>query len=360
MVNLMLLFGGKSGEFEVSLRSAYAIYKNLNKSKYNIIPVGISREGVWFFQKDLEMGDESLVLNEDQQTIVSLVPGKGFFVSGQDLSIDFVFTALHGTFCEDGTLQGLLDMAGLPYSGAGVGGSYLGIDKEIAKILCQTAGVRVVPYITLHKSEFTEASFNFNQWFKLNRKDLTFPVFVKPTRTGSSVGIYKIEDSAKLENAVKEAFKFDTKLLIESGLNVREIECAVIGNGEVEIFPPGEIIPSSDFYSYDAKYSAASDAFSRIPAQLPKELYDEIPVLIPRIYRSLELTGYARIDLFLETSTNLFYFNEVNTLPGMTSISMFPKMCESSGLNFGAMLDKIIVLGFEELKDKEELTYNLK
>lgn len=360
MINLMLLYGGKSGEFEVSLRSAYAIYKNLDKEKYNIIPVGISRTGVWFSQPDLQMGSEALILNEDSKYIVSLVPGKGFFVNGDDLLIDFVFTALHGTFCEDGTLQGLLDMAGLPYSGAGVGGSYLGIDKEIAKILCQTAGVRVVPYATIHKSDFNLSSFDFSQWFEKNGKELTYPLFVKPTRTGSSVGIYKVEEFKDLENAVKKAFRFDTKLLLESGLNVREIECAAIGNRVVEVFPPGEIVPSSDFYTYDAKYSSGSDAFSRIPAEIPTELYDEIPVLIRKIYKSLELTGYARIDLFLESETNLLYFNEVNTLPGMTSISMFPKMCESSGLNFEEMLDKIIQLGFDELEEKEQLIYTCK
>jgi D-alanine-D-alanine ligase len=272
--------------------------------------------------------------------------------SGNRSEVDVVFPVVHGTFCEDGTLQGLLDLAGVPYVGAGVAGSAIGMDKDIAKRLLRDAGIPVTPWITVHKAEW---DIKGNDIRDKAIKLMGLPLFVKPANAGSSVGVKKAPDAGSLEEAADYAFRFDTKILIEQAVDCREIECAVLGDHEPEASVPGEVIPGHEFYSYEAKYIDPNGAALKIPAQIDSALAEKIRRTAIDGYRALCCGGMARVDFFLEKNTGNIYLNEINTLPGFTTISMYPKLWEASGIPYADLLDRLIDLAFKRADEKKSI-----
>lgn len=323
MVKVGLIFGGKSSEHEISIISARAVFKNF-PGDYEPIPIFITREGKWRLVKSMD--DLS---GED----VSFLPWEGKSVLK---GVDIYFPLLHGPYGEDGTIQGLLELAGVPYVGSGVIGSALGMDKVYMKMAFQREGLPVVPYIVLRKWD------NIN--LAMIRERFNLPVFVKPSNLGSSVGISKVKSWEQLEVAIEEAFKHDYKILIEQGVSAREIECSVLGNENPEASLPGEVIPYREFYDYKDKYVEGKTEF-RIPAKLPEGIENMIREYAVRAFQAIEAWGFARVDFFLVGEE--VYVNEINTIPGFTEISMFPKLWEVTGINFTELIKKLIELGFE-------------
>ncbi|HET9783957.1 MAG TPA: D-alanine--D-alanine ligase family protein [Terriglobales bacterium] len=308
-----VIFGGRSGEHEVSLVSGKAVMAHLDRGKYQVTPILISREGAW---------------TPDWTALRGL---------------DVVFPVLHGPYGEDGTIQGMLEMLGLPYVGAGVLGSAAAMDKEVAKRLFLASGLPVGPYVTVDATEWSAAPRKATARIE---KALRYPIFVKPANMGSSVGISKVRGRAGLAAALREAFRFDDKLVIEQGIEAREIECAVLGNRDPQAAAPGEVIPGREFYDYAAKYA---DAGSRtlVPAPIPARTARAVRELAVRAYQACGCEGLARVDFFLARRTGKLYLNEINTMPGFTSISMYPMMWAASGVPFPALLDRLIGLALE-------------
>jgi len=340
MTRVCLLFGGKSGEHEVSCRSAASVARHLDPARYELLLVGIDRDGVWHRQERGSFvrepyGERLEILPAGEPTVV--VPGRGLAVGNSALPVDVVFPVLHGTFGEDGTVQGLLELADLPYVASGVLGSSLAMDKEKTKQVWREAGLPVVDFVVLRDSSSVSLR-------RVSRR-FRFPVFVKPACAGSSVGITRVPSATALEDAVREAFRYDTKVIVEPAVNAREIECAVLGDQEPEAFPPGEIIPAHEFYSYEAKYVDPEGARLEIPAALPARVETQVRALAVQAFIQVEASGMARVDFFLEHRTNRLYLNEINTIPGFTNISMYPKLCEAAGTPYPALLDRLIELG---------------
>ncbi len=356
---IALLYGGRSGEHEVSLRSAAAVYKHLDKNKYYIHLIGINREGLWFLQNPPGNPGEELSIEEESRQLISIVPGKGLNSHQGPIAVDVVLPILHGSFGEDGTLQGLLEMAGLPYAGAGTGGSYLSMDKETAKIIWQHHNLPVVPWLSLKKEESLSGDFSWEDLKEEVQRNLGFPVFIKPSRCGSSVGVSRVEAPDSLQEALESAFRYDTKVIMEAAVNARELECAVLGNFHPKAFPPGELKTGHDFYDYNAKYVDPQGAALMIPAEIEAPLAKEIQTLAPRAFSTLGCRGMARVDFFLDKDTKELFLNEINTIPGFTSISMFPLMCHAGGLPFTELLDEIIVLALESHKERNSLSFNI-
>jgi D-alanine-D-alanine ligase len=315
--------GGRSGEHEVSLRSAEAIMEALDPARYEVLRYVISREGKW---------SPRPILPEP----------------GANPGIDVVFPAVHGTFGEDGTLQGLLELADLPYVGASVLASAVAMDKEVMKRLARERGLPVVDYVVLRGHELTQVESICS--------GLEFPVFVKPANLGSSVGISRARNCAELKSAVELAASFDRKVIVERGIIGREFECAVLGNEDPEASLPCEILPSREFYDYDDKY-VLGEAKTVIPANLPPERTAELRRLAVECYRAVECEGMARVDFLLEEATGRLYINEINTIPGFTSISMYPKMWEYSELPMPRLVDRLIELALERHRAKKRLRY---
>ena len=354
---VIVLYGGKSAEHEISCRSAAFVFSHLNRDLYDVIPVAISKQGQWIPQQADLLLDQlkkakgsidieptkahlpSLPTNPDTQKAFLTLTGSHEFTDDC-----VVFPVLHGTFGEDGTLQGMLDLAEIAYVGSDTLGSSVGMDKVVAKKLVQAAGVKVVPWVDVRADRFeTDAT---NVLAEAVAK-LGYPMFVKPASLGSSVGISKVETVDALEAGCREAFRFDEKILIEKGLDVREIECAVLGAYEPEVSVPGEVAATGEFYSYDAKYVDPNGAEMQIPANLSVDLSNKARELSKTIFQSLELYGMARVDLFLEKESNEYYFNEVNTIPGLTSISQFPLLWTATGMPPEALLNRLIDLAKE-------------
>ncbi len=369
---IAVVYGGRSGEHEVSLVSAASVARNLDSAKYDLLLIGIAKDGRWYLQDDAETarcraGAPSLALAENGSRRVAVVPGGGaggglLLLSPEGtrpLPADAVFPVLHGTFGEDGTIQGLFEMAGLAYVGAGVLGSAVGMDKEKAKALWQHAGIPVVPYVAVKKSEWAQKEKRLAAVEKAER-DFRYPVFVKPACAGSSVGAGKADDRAALEKAAAAAYEWDDKLLIEPFVPAREIECSVTGNEKPEAYTPGEIAPTHEFYDYEAKYVDPNGAALLIPAELDENGLRTVRELAVRAYRVAELTGLARVDFFVRKDNGEILLNEVNTMPGFTTISMFPKMCEASGLAYAPLLDKLIELAFDRQKKRDARDYSRK
>jgi D-alanine-D-alanine ligase len=342
-----LIFGGRSAEHEVSLKSAAAVYRNLAPEKYDVLCIHIDKTGFW------RMVDSPLRL--------SIKPGLGkprsflpWGNAGLDraLSADIYFPVLHGPYGEDGTIQGLLEMADVPYVGAGVLGSSVGMDKAVAKSLFKEQGLPVVPWITLLENDW--AGRKKAVAVTILRK-FPFPVFVKPANLGSSVGISKAKSPAGLVRAIDKAFLYDGKVLVEKGINGRELECSVLGNEEPSASLPGEVLPSREFYDYADKYLDGKTGF-RIPADLQAPLVRRIRKLAVEAFRAIGLSGFARVDFFYEENRRRLYVNEVNTIPGFTEISMYPKLWEASGLSFPSLVDELIRLGFEKHNRKKRCT----
>ncbi len=359
-VKIGVLYGGRSGEHDVSLCSAASVVSALNRSKYEVVAIGIDRNGRWYVQDRPE-----IVEHKDFGKVLSLKKRGRWLVnhfeqenklylynlenSGEKVVIDVVFPVLHGTFGEDGTLQGLLELAMVPYVGADVLGSAVGMDKDVAKRLLSEAGISVVPSLTINQQQWQN---NQKSIVENAINQLGLPLFVKPVCTGSSVGVKKVKEKASFPEAMDFALQFDTRVIIEKAIDCREIECAVLGNENPEASILGEIVSSHEFYSYEAKYIDPHGAIPKIPAQMEPSLADLIRKIAVAGYLALGCSSMARVDFFLDKKTNEFYVNEINTLPGFTSISMYPKLWEATGLQYGDLLDKLITLAQDRHKKK--------
>lgn len=375
-MNIAVIYGGRSGEHEVSIVSATSIVRHLDKEKYKITLIGISKEGSWYYQDYAQIDrirDEEatqLEIVQDSQREVMITPGggaaRGLRVAGANnafvnIKVDLALIVLHGTYGEDGTIQGLFDMASIPYTGCGCLSSALAMDKEMAKAVWSHAGLPVLPHRCLHSDDVAQTQWESSKLQALvasAEKEFGYPLFVKPCSAGSSVGAAKAANFADLKAALQEAFKWDYKVLIEPGLNPREIECSVTGNSthqEAVAYTPGEIAPTHQFYDYDAKYTDPDGAKLIIPADITEEQKETIRSMAVRAYRALDCTGLSRVDFFLDKESGSIYLNEINTMPGFTSISMFPKMCQAAGLKYPQLLDLIIQQGLDRFRQREAL-----
>jgi D-alanine-D-alanine ligase len=362
MIRIGLLYGGRSGEHDVSLCSAASVFRNLDRSRYEVTAIGIDRDGRWYVQDapavcdDAEFGSKMELKKEGEWFLNHFECGYHLVlterISGRRCEVDVVFPVVHGTYCEDGTLQGLLELAMVPYVGADVAGSVIGMDKDIAKRLLQERGIAVVPWVTV-----TRGRWNSGHDAILDeiRRELPLPLFVKPANAGSSVGIEKVSSYEELLHAIPRVLEYDSKILVEKGCTVREIECAVLGNENPEVSVPGEIVPTHDFYSYEAKYLDAQGARLMIPADLDEEMTRTVQRRAADVYRTLGCSGMARVDFFIDKNDGALYLNEINTLPGFTSISMYPKLWEKSGLPYSELLDRLVDLAVARHQTKISL-----
>lgn len=351
-----VIFGGRSGEHEVSLVSATSVINALDKEKYEVVPIGIAQSGRWLSSEGaLQLLKSKDGLEQEPERFLVPEPNRQALmsVSGERGSrLDVVFPVVHGTYGEDGSLQGLLELANIPYVGAGVLGSALGMDKIVQKQLYEQAGIPVPRYVWFHSSSFRSKQRKVTAEIE---KYLKYPVFTKPANTGSSVGISKAHNRKELLEYLSVAADYDRKVIIEQGVkNAREIECSVLGNDDPVASVPGEIIPSNEFYDYDAKYVDGKSAVV-IPADLPKKTMKEIQQLAAKAFRVLDLAGMARVDFFVSGKNYKIYLNEVNTIPGFTSISMYPKLWQASGISYGELLDRLISLAMERHREKSAL-----
>ncbi len=356
-IRVGVLFGGRSGEHEVSLVSAASVIAALDRNKYDVVPIGIAPDGRWISSgESLSLLRAKQPVSPQQEAFLVPEPHRQALVDARGQSdqttIDVIFPVLHGTFGEDGTIQGLLELANLPYVGAGVLASAAGLDKIVQKQLFAEAGLTIVRYRWfLSKAIAT----GMKKVVSDVEKHLRYPVFVKPSNAGSSVGITKAHDRKELLEGLTVAATFDRKVIVEQGVkNVREIECAVLGNDDPISSVLGEIVPSNEFYDYDAKYVDGKST-ALIPADLPRAVGKEIQRIATRAFAILDCAGMARIDFFVTRKKNKVYLNEVNTIPGFTSISMYPKLWEASGLPYADLLDKLISLAIERHREKGAL-----
>jgi D-alanine-D-alanine ligase len=397
-IRVGILFGGRSGEHEVSLLSAASVLNAIDKAKYEVVPIGITKDGRWLTAERAEgllRGKESdkkvrptpshlragdpgetpgaAVLAQGSSVVVppepvhrehGLVPFQTDAAltrraSDRAINVDVIFPVLHGTFGEDGTIQGLLELADLPYVGAGVLGSAAGMDKDVMKSLFIAAGIPIVKHVTVLRSAWEKFPKKVQ---KLVESKLRYPVFVKPANLGSSVGISKARNSKELGPAMDEAAKFDRKIVIEQGVGgkknkAREIECSVLGNDEPAASVPGEIVPGKEFYDYTAKYLDEGSQLI-IPAKLTPAETKKIQQLAIQAFQAVDCSGLARVDFLMDPKTRKIYLNEINTMPGFTSISMYPKLWAASGLGYSDLIDRLIQLGLERHVDKKKNQYS--
>jgi D-alanine-D-alanine ligase len=393
-----ILFGGRSGEHEVSLLSAASVVNAIDKTKYVVVPIGITKDGRWLTAEhaerllkgkgkagegaratptQLRAGDPeatpgAAVLAAGESVVVPPEParrdaGLAPFqtdanlrrASDRAINVDVIFPVLHGTFGEDGTIQGLLELADIAYVGAGVLGSSAGMDKDIMKSLFRAAGLPIVKHVTVLRSQFESAPQKMQ---KLVESKLKYPVFVKPANLGSSVGISKAHDRKELGPAIAEAAKFDRKIVIEEGVGgkknkAREIECAVIGNDDPKASVAGEIVPCKEFYDYDAKYLAEGSELV-IPAKITKAEMKTVQRLAIAAFQAVDCTGLARVDFLMDPKSRRIFVNEINTMPGFTAISMYPKLWGATGLPYPELIDRLIQFGIERHEDKKRNQYS--
>ncbi len=355
-LKVAVFFGGMSGEHEVSLRSSASIMAAMDRDKYQVIPVGISREGQWWAGEEVH---PALEKGEPKGRRVTLLPeatsGELLYMEGDRitgrLKLDAAFPVLHGPYGEDGTIQGLLDMAGIPYVGSGVLGSAVGMDKVIMKMVLQNSGLPVGDYLYFTSMDFSE---NPQYWLRAAEERCGYPCFVKPANLGSSVGITKAKNRAQLAKAIGEAALYDVKILVEKTLTGKEVECSVLGNYNPRASVVGEIIPCNEFYDYKAKYIDDRSELI-IPAPLSASMTEKVRSLAVKTFRALSCFGLGRVDFFANPETEEVYINEINTIPGFTSISMYPKLWEASGLKFSSLVDELIKLALERHKIKTSL-----
>jgi len=394
-IRVGILFGGRSGEHEVSLLSAASVLNAIDKTKYEVVPVGITKDGRWLTaehaerllrgdsdegartpQTTLRAGDPeatlgAAVLATGESVVVPPEParrGVGLSpfqtdanlrrASDRAINVDVIFPVLHGTFGEDGTIQGLLELADLAYVGAGVLGSSAGMDKDVMKSLFRAAGLPIVKHVTVLRSRFEREPKKVQ---KLVESKLKYPVFVKPANLGSSVGISKAHDRKELGPAIAEAAKFDRKIVIEEGVGgkknkAREIECAVLGNDDPKASIAGEIIPCKEFYDYDAKYLVEGSE-PVIPAKLSKSEMKTVQRLAIAAFQAVDCTGLARVDFLMDPKSRKMFVNEINTMPGFTAISMYPKLWDATGVPYPELIDRLIQLGIERHEDKKRNQY---
>ena len=359
-IRVVVLYGGRSTEHEISCRSAAFVVSHLRPEKYEVVPIGIAKDGSWWVQDAAKLsarrGDalpiERMVGRDEADRALLGLFAPSLYGAPQDAAHTVVFPVLHGTYGEDGCLQGLLDMQEIAYVGADRASSAIGMDKVLAKRLVQAAGIPVVPYVVARKEEWPQREGALRQAIDRN---LRYPLFIKPASLGSSVGIAKIERPEGLAAAMAAAFAVDEKVLVETGLTVREIEFAALGGYEPDISAAGEIASPEGFYSYEEKYSSASRTQVKVPADISAAKQAEGQRLAREIFIALELHGMARIDLFLERGTDKYYFNEVNTLPGFTSISQYPMLWQHAGIGPEALVDRLIALALERAQSRRGL-----
>ncbi len=358
-IRVGILFGGKSAEHEISLISAKNIIESIDREKYDVVLIAIDKKGVWHLKNEAQyLANEdnprhirltegahplALVPQADRKEIMSYA---GNQVRG-GLALDVIFPVLHGPMGEDGTVQGLLKLANIPFVGAGVLGSAVGMDKDVMKRLLRDAGLPVAKFRVLHRAHWHR--MDLNQVIQ----QLGLPLFVKPANLGSSVGITKVKEEKNLIQAIELAFQYDRKILIEEYVEGREIECSVLGNDEPIASLPGELIPQAEFYSYEAKYLDENGAHFCIPAELPTQQRQAIQAMACDVYRALCVEGMARVDFFLRPNGALVV-NEINTIPGFTQISMYPKMWGASGLSYAELIDRLIELAFERHQQESQ------
>jgi D-alanine-D-alanine ligase len=397
-----ILFGGRSGEHEVSLLSAASVVNAIDKTKYEVVPIGITKDGRWLTaehaerllkgkNKNEEHADQSVRATQTQLRAgdPEATPGAAVLAAGESvvvppeparrdaglapfqtdanlrrasdraINVDVIFPVLHGTFGEDGTIQGLLELADIAYVGAGVLGSSAGMDKDIMKSLFRAAGLPIVKHVTVLRSQFERESKKLQ---KLVESKLKYPVFVKPANLGSSVGISKAHDRKELGPAIAEAAKFDRKIVIEEGVGgkknkAREIECAVFGNDDPKASVAGEIVPCKEFYDYDAKYLAEGSELV-IPAKITKAETKTVQRLAIAAFQAVDCTGLARVDFLMDPKSRRIFVNEINTMPGFTAISMYPKLWAASGVSYPDLIDRLIQFGIERHEDKKRNQYS--
>lgn len=357
-IRVGIIFGGKSAEHEVSLLSAKNVVDALDKNKYEPILIGITKEGKWQLENN-----ESLSLKASSVKIISLKSNNKSIAiipdsknkqltsinrNSEIKQLDVVFPILHGPFGEDGTVQGLLKIAGVPFVGPSVLGSAIGMDKEVAKRLWRDAGISIAKFLVFYSNETSKINF-----IKV-KKELGLPLFIKPANLGSSVGVSKVNNKEEFEIAIKKAFQYDTKILIEENIKGREIECAVLGNEEPIASVPGEVIPQNDFYSYEAKYIDENGAILEIPAKLSKTKQKEVQELAIKAFKVVCCEGLSRVDFFLTNNGELI-INEINTIPGFTNISMYPSLWKESGISYSKLIDKLIQLAISRYKKEKKL-----
>ena len=343
-ISVALLFGGRSAEHEISLISASAIHQNLDRSKFDVRSIYITRAGLWK-PVDAPLKDPAAL---EGGPAFSFLPWEaGGPLPG--LAADIYFPVLHGPYGEDGTIQGLLEMAGVPYVGAGVTGSALGMDKALAKSVLRDHGLPVVPFQAVREADWRDDP---GAVLRRVRRALSLPLFVKPSNLGSSVGITKVGGHDALPAALDIAFRYDATALVEKGIAGRELECSVLGNESPEASLAGEVIPFREFYDYNDKYIDGRTRFV-IPAALPPRVMARVRALAVAAFKALAASGMARVDFFLEKGTNRLYVNELNTIPGFTEISMYPKLWAATGLPFPRLLERLIALGFERHRDRK-------
>ena len=359
---IAIVYGGRSGEHEVSLRSAFYVYNNIDRKKYDVVLIAIDKNGRWYFSRNFDdmvntksqlwklktrLKEIVLLKSEKCSQVFSLKEKKNL------IGIDIFFPLIHGTYGEDGCLQGFFELLDIPYVGAGVVGSAIAMDKEIAKRLLMLEKIPIAKFTVIKKSDTSEERRkNINQAIK----KFHFPLFIKPVSLGSSVGISKVFNKKGIDSAIKYAFKYDTEIIIEEFIEGREIECSVLGNSYLKASLPGEI-KSLSFYSYKAKYLDPEEAKLLIPAPLSKEIIKKVQKLSIKVFKILKLKGMARVDLFLKPNGQLIV-NEANTIPGFTQISMYPKLWQISGIKYSKLLDKLIQLAIQNFNEKKKLSRN--
>ena len=342
-----VVFGGKSGEHEVSVTSARNVLAALDREIWEPVPIGVTADGNW------------LGCNATQALLDSgarrLEGGEPFFTATSALaslaSCGMAFPLIHGTNGEDGTIQGLFEVAGMPYAGCGVAASAIGMDKALMKALFREAGVAVARYLVARSWEMRENSETLR---RLIEKDLGYPCFVKPANGGSSVGVTKVRSREDLGAAFSAAFAYDDKVLVEEEIQGQEVECSVLGNERPEVSQTGEIVPDREFYDYESKYDTASTSALHIPARVSAEVEEEVRTLALRMYQVMDCEGYARVDFFVRNGTEVFA-NEINTIPGFTNISMYPKLWAAEGLEYSALLTRILDLGLQRSERRARL-----
>jgi D-alanine-D-alanine ligase len=384
-----ILFGGRSGEHVVSLLSAASVLKAINKDKYEVVPIGISKEGRWLTaahaerllqgnaggqessRSQLRAGDpaataSAAVLAKGESIIVPPVPQSHGLMPFESASkagdtsihVDVIFPVLHGTFGEDGTIQGVFELADIPYVGAGVLGSSAGMDKDVMKKLFAAAGLPIVKHVTVLRPQWEKEP---KKVIKEVESKLKYPVFVKPANLGSSVGISKARNRKELPAAMDEAARYDRKIVIEQGVGgskhkARELECSVLGNDDPQASIVGEIVPATEFYDYNAKYMDAGSQLV-IPAKLSKKLAKSVQEMAIKAFQAVDCSGLARVDFLMDPKSEKLFLNEINTMPGFTSISMYPKLWAASGLGYSELIDRLIQLAFERYEEKKRNRY---
>lgn len=360
-IRVGLIFGGRSGEHEISFLSASSIIKAINKDKYSVVPIGITKEGRWISPQDSELALQSgkiegkstvILLNDSSGNALIRIDNNQRLEKSSNLEkVDIIFPILHGPYGEDGTIQGLLELANIPYVGSGVAASAISMDKDFMKTIFQQRGLPILKWVTIKRKEWQKDK---EKVLSLIQNNFGYPLFVKPANMGSSVGITKVHQKEELEKAIDLASSYDSKILIEEGIEeAREIECGVLGNDEPQASVVGEVKPAGEFYDYNSKYIDEGTQLI-VPAELSDDLSKKVQEIALRAFKAVDAVGMARVDFFISKKTNEIYLNEINTIPGFTSVSMYPRLWVASGLPYSELIDRLIQLALERHQDKNQ------